>query len=54
MDDLLNMYTDEQLISELEKGHYWYSDSKFYSNDEKKAGERLTSVENAVYFRFYS
>lgn len=54
MDDLLTKFTDEQLISELEKGHYWYSDGEFFSNGEKGRGERPISVENAVFSRFYS
>lgn len=54
MDELLNMYTHEQLVSELEKGRYWYSNGKFYKNVDKSLNERQASVENAVYFRFYS
>lgn len=54
MDDLLSVYSDEQLISELGKGHFWYYDGKFYANGEKLRSKKPTSVENAVYFRFYS
>lgn len=54
MDELLNKFTEDQLISELEKGHFWYFDGKFYSNGEKLKSKRPASVENAVYFRFYS
>lgn len=54
MDELLNMYSEEQLLSELGKGHCWYFDGNFYSNTEKLVNKKLTSVENAVYFRFYS
>ncbi len=54
MDELLNMYTNEQLLSELEKGHYWYYGGSFYSNREKLRNERIVSVENAVFFRFYN
>ena len=53
MDDLLTSYTNEQLISELEQGHYWYSDGRFFASAEKLTHRKLTSVENAVYFRFY-
>jgi hypothetical protein len=54
MDDLLTRYSNEQLLSELEKGHYWYSDGTFYSNSEKVRREKPISVENAVFFRFYN
>jgi hypothetical protein len=54
MDELLNTYTDEQLLSELEKGHFWYYDGRFFSNNETPINKRPTNVENAVYFRFYS
>lgn len=53
MDDLLTMYSQETLLSELEQGHYWYYDGKFHSNADR-SGVRPTSVENAVYYRFYS
>ncbi len=54
MDELLNMYTQDQLLSELEKGHYWYFNGSFHSNVDQLNTERPASVENAVYFRFYS
>ena len=54
MDELLSMYTQEQLISELGKGHYWYSNGSFYTSAEEAMSKKPTSVENAVYFRFYS
>ena len=54
MDELLSVYSQEQLLSELEKGNYWYSDGEFYSSGKKPVTERRVSVENAVYFRFYS
>ena len=54
MDDMLSAFSDDRLISELEKGHYWYSGGNFYSNWDSRMGERPTSVENAVYHRFYS
>jgi hypothetical protein len=54
MDALLNNYTQEQLLSELEKGNYWYFNGKFHSNPEQLLSERPVSVENAVYYRFYS
>jgi hypothetical protein len=54
MDELLTKFTQEQLLSELEKGNYWYSDGGFYSGGKKLMNERPVSVENAVYFRFYS
>ncbi len=54
MDELLKMYTEEQLLSELGKGHYWYSNGQFYSKVEEARNKKPTSVENAVYFRFYS
>ena len=53
MDDLLTGYTEDQLLSELEHGHYWYYDGNFHSSDEKPSGEHPTNVENAVYFRYY-
>lgn len=54
MDELLSMYTNEQLFSELEKGHYWYFNGSFFSNAKKLLNKRNTSVENAVYSRYYS
>jgi hypothetical protein len=54
MDALLNNYTQEQLLDELEKGNYWFFNGRFHSNPEQLMSERPVSVENAVYFRFYS
>lgn len=54
MDEMLSKYTDEQLLSELENGHYWYSDGSFYTSNEKLLNSKFASVENAVYFRYYS
>lgn len=54
MDELLSMYSNEQLCSELAKGHYWYFNGNFYSNAKKLLNKRNTSVENALYSRFYS
>ena len=54
MDALLNNYTQEQLLNELEKGNYWYFNGRFHSNHEQLMSEKPVSVENAVYFRFYS
>jgi hypothetical protein len=53
MDALLSKYTDEQLISELEKGHRWFHDGDFCASPEKLAEERFISVENAVFYRYY-
>lgn len=54
MDELLSRFTQDQLISELGKGHYWYSNGRFYASADKVKNEKPTNVENAVYFRFYS
>ena len=54
MDALLSKYTEEQLISELGKGHYWFADGTFYDKDKKPNNKKTASVEYAVYFRFYN
>lgn len=54
MDELLTGFTSEQLLTELEHGHYWYDDGRFCSNGERMRSDRPISVENAVFFRFYN
>jgi hypothetical protein len=54
MDELLTQYSQEQLLSELEHGHYWYFDNGFHSTKERMKVEKPASVEYAVYFRYYS
>lgn len=64
MDDLLNKYTYEELVAQLEKGRYWYMGGEFFTDDERTelikeklsddhpyANLTFTCVENAVYFR---
>ncbi|NLT15771.1 MAG: hypothetical protein GXY05_15710 [Clostridiales bacterium] len=54
MDDLLTMFSNEQLLVELEKGHYWYTEGRFSASGESVRTEKPISVENAVFFRFYN
>jgi hypothetical protein len=54
MDELLTRFSEEQLLSELEQGHYWYCDGIFCSGGEKMRFESPISVEYAAYYRFYN
>ncbi len=61
MDEILSGYTYDELVRELERGHYWYYNGSFCSDEERDAilmenpdedlSDRFISVENAVYFR---
>jgi hypothetical protein len=54
MDELLTRFSSERLLYELEKGNYWYTDGKFSSSGESVRTEKPISVENAVFYRYYS